>query len=240
MKEPLYRPINLRVEAAVHRNRVLIVEDEAKIAQVIESYLNNGGYITRIAQNGEQALELFSSFNPDLILLDLMLPGISGERVCEQIRKTSQLPIIILSAKNDEENIIQGLGIGADDYIVKPFSPRQLMARIESVLRRTQSQMHTEGVVIDKEKRIVMVDGNNVNLTPIEYKLLLSFVSYPLKVFTRDELLSTLFGGDYDVFDRTIDTHIKNLRYKIEKDSKNPQMILTAHGVGYKYGGKNL
>ena len=218
--------------------RVLIVEDEAKIAEVIQSYLDNAGYVTHIAETGEAALSNVMSFKPDLIILDLMLPGISGEDVCENIRKTSQVPIIILTAKSDEEHIIKGLNIGADDYIIKPFSPRQLMARVESVLRRTQTTAIPEGMHVDKEKRMVTVDGNLVSLTPIEYKLLISFTSYPLKVFTREELVNIVFGDDYEGFDRTIDTHIKNLRSKVERDPKNPIWILTAHGVGYKFGGK--
>ena len=143
-----------------------------------------------------------------------------------------------MTAKNDEENIIKGLNIGADDYIIKPFSPRQLMARVESVLRRTQPIVITDGLQIDKEKRMVTVDGNPVSLTPIEFKLLSSFSSYPMKVFTREELVSIVFGDEYEGFDRTIDTHIKNLRSKVERDPKNPIWILTAHGVGYKFGGK--
>lgn len=218
--------------------KVLIVEDEQKIAEVIQSYLDNDGYVTYIAETGESALSNIMTFKPDLIILDLMLPGLSGEVVCETIRKTSQVPIIILTAKNDEENIIKGLNIGADDYIVKPFSPRQLMARVESVLRRTQPVTMTEGIQIDKEKRMVTVDGNLVSLTPIEFKLLSSFSSYPMKVFTREELVSIVFGDEYEGFDRTIDTHIKNLRSKVERDPKNPIWILTAHGVGYKFGGK--
>ncbi len=218
--------------------KVLIVEDEAKIAEVIQSYLDNAGYVTYIAETGESALSNVMTFKPDLIILDLMLPGLSGEVVCETIRKTSQVPIIILTAKNDEENIIKGLNIGADDYIIKPFSPRQLMARVESVLRRTQPIVITDGLQIDKEKRMVTVDGNPVSLTPIEFKLLSSFSSYPMKVFTREELVSIVFGDEYEGFDRTIDTHIKNLRSKVERDPKNPIWILTAHGVGYKFGGK--
>ncbi len=217
--------------------KILVVEDEVKIAEVIVSYLENSGYHAIVAGTGEEALALYSEHQPELIILDLMLPGISGEQVCETIRKTSDVPIIMLTAKSDEDTIIGGLKLGADDYIAKPFSPRQLIARIEAVLRRGIKPSVSEGLVILSDKHEVLNNGLSVNLTPIEFKILTTMMKYPEKTFTREELVSLVFGADYDGFDRTVDTHIKNLRQKIEIDPKNPKRIVTVHGIGYRYGG---
>lgn len=227
-----------RQEAVVHLDRkILVVEDEEKISEVIVSYLENSGYQAIVAGNGEDALALYSEHRPELIILDLMLPGMSGEQVCETIRKTSEVPIIMLTAKSDEEHIIGGLKLGADDYIAKPFSPRQLMARVEAVLRRGIKPTPSEGLVVLKDKHEVLNDGIAVNLTPIEFKILTTMMKYPEKTFTREELVIIVFGADYDGYDRTVDTHIKNLRQKIERDPKNPKRIVTVHGIGYRYGG---
>ncbi len=217
--------------------KILVVEDEEKISEVIVSYLENSGYQAIVAGNGEEALALYSEHRPELIILDLMLPGMSGEQVCETIRKTSEVPIIMLTAKSDEEHIIGGLKLGADDYIAKPFSPRQLMARVEAVLRRGIKPTPSEGLVVLKDKHEVLNDGIAVNLTPIEFKILTTMMKYPEKTFTREELVIIVFGADYDGYDRTVDTHIKNLRQKIERDPKNPKRIVTVHGIGYRYGG---
>lgn len=217
--------------------KILVVEDEQKIAEVIVSYLENSGYQAIVAGNGEDALALYSEHRPELIILDLMLPGMSGEQVCETIRKTSEVPIIMLTAKSDEEFIIGGLKLGADDYIAKPFSPRQLMARVEAVLRRGIKPTAAEGLVVLKDKHEVLNNGVSVNLTPIEFKILTTMMKYPEKTFTREELVVIVFGADYDGYDRTVDTHIKNLRQKIEIDPKNPKRIVTVHGIGYRYGG---
>jgi len=221
----------------VHPKKILIVEDEQKIADVIASYLQNAGYETVIANDGEEGLKLYSKEHPDLVVLDLMLPGLSGEEVCKAIRATDTTPIIMLTAKAAEDEIIGGLNLGADDYVIKPFSPRQLMARVETVLRRSTMVSNATGLVINRDKRDVMVDGISVNLTPIEYKLLETLAKFSEKTYTRDELVCFVLGDDYDGYDRTIDTHIKNLRAKIEKDPKNPKIILTVHGVGYRFGG---
>lgn len=227
-----------RQEAVVHLDRkILVVEDEEKISEVIVSYLENSGYQAIVADNGEDALALYSEHRPELIILDLMLPGMSGEQVCETIRKTSEVPIIMLTAKSDEEHIIGGLKLGADDYIAKPFSPRQLMARVEAVLRRGVKPTPAEGLVVLKDKHEVLNDGIAVNLTPIEFKILTTMMKYPEKTFTREELVIIVFGADYEGYDRTVDTHIKNLRQKIERDPKNPKRIITVHGIGYRYGG---
>jgi len=228
--------------------KILIVDDESKIVTVVKSYLEHSGYIGYEAYNGKEALELFDRLNPSLVILDLMLPDISGEEVCKILRKRSRVPIIMLTAKVEENDILQGLDIGADDYVTKPFSPKQLVARVVALLRRTENEMvplsnmlsfNNHDLCIDSLKHEVKKNGEIVNLTPNEYKILLTMLKYPSKVFSREELISFAFGEDFDGFDRTIDTHIKNLRQKIETDPKSPKYILTIYGVGYRFGGES-
>ncbi|AVX21454.1 MULTISPECIES: response regulator transcription factor [Carboxydocella] len=226
--------------------KILVVDDEKKIVEVITSYLQKGGYKVDCAFDGSQALKRFQLFNPDLIILDLMLPDISGEKVCMEIRKKSGVPIIMLTAKSQVESRINGLELGADDYIVKPFSPQELMARVRAILRRTDDSEQIKSdkltfangyLEIDTITHEVKVEGKHINLTPSEYKILITMCKNPQRVFSRDELVIRVFGYDYTGNERAIDTHIKNLRQKIEKDSKHPQFILTVHGFGYKFGG---
>lgn len=224
--------------------RILVVDDEPKIVEVVKSYLENAGYEVRIAYSGQQALELFEETRPSLVILDLMLPDIAGEEVCEVIRKKSRVPIIMLTARIDEESVLRGLNTGADDYVTKPFSPRQLMARVAAVLRRAGHEggasvvsFNDNDLIVDTENRSVMKAGSEVGLTPKEFKLLVTLMGHPRKVFTRDELITLVMGYDYEGYDRIIDTHIKNIRQKIETDPKNPAYILTIHGVGYRFGG---
>jgi DNA-binding response OmpR family regulator len=226
--------------------KILIVDDEEKIVEVIKSYIENEGFSTAVAYNGKQALEQYKSFKPDLVVLDLMLPDISGEEVCIQIRSIGATPIIMLTAKVEEENILEGLNIGADDYITKPFSPKQLIARVKAVLRRTQNAAEDENtlvynhqdLVINVESHSVKKGGLAVSLTPAEFEILLKLARHPKKVFTREELITFVLGEDYEGYDRTIDTHIKNLRQKIETNTKDPQYVVTVYGVGYKFGGE--
>ncbi len=227
--------------------KILVVDDEVKIVEVVRSYLENSGYSVAEAYNGKDALEKFEKTNPALVVLDLMLPDISGEEICTTIRKKSRIPIIMLTAKVEEEDILKGLNIGADDYVTKPFSPRQLVARVEAVLRRASDapvplsgmmSFNEDDLVIDTLKYEVKKRGNIVNLTPNEYKLLMTMVKYPDKAFTREELICMVLGEDFDGYDRTIDTHIKNIRQKIETDPKNPKYIMTIHGIGYRFGGE--
>lgn len=229
-----------------NKKSILVVDDEVKIVEVVKSYLENSGFLVRAAYNGNDALDIFDKTNPSLIVLDLMLPDISGEEVCKTIRKKSRVPIIMLTAKVEEEDILKGLDIGADDYVTKPFSPRQLIARVNALLRRTADEdlplsnilsFNNNELVIDSLRHEIRKNGQVVNLTPSEYKLLMIMVSYPTKSFTREELVQLALGEDYDGYDRTIDTHIKNLRQKIEPNSKNPRYIITIHGIGYKFGG---
>lgn len=230
-----------------NKKKILVVDDEVKIVEVVRSYLENSGYLVAEAYNGKDALDKFEKVNPVLVVLDLMLPDISGEEICKTIRKKSRVPIIMLTAKVEEEDVLTGLNIGADDYVTKPFSPRQLVARVEAVLRRATDtpvplssvlSFNDDDLIIDTLKYEVKKKGSIINLTPNEYRLLMTMVKYPDKTFTREELISMVLGEDFDGFDRTIDTHIKNMRQKIETDPKNPKYILTIYGIGYRFGGE--
>ncbi len=227
--------------------KILVVDDEATIVDVVKSYLQKSGYEVAEAFTGSKALELFERVNPTLVILDLMLPDISGEEVCRRLRNRSRVPIIMLTAKIEEEDILKGLGLGADDYVTKPFSPRQLVARVEALLRRTAQDavplanrlsFNKGDLVIDVSGHEVSKNGVKVNLTPNEYRILMTMLKYPRKAFTRDELVKLALGEDYEGYDRTIDAHVKNLRQKIETDTRQPKYILTVHGVGYRFGGE--
>lgn len=229
------------------KKRILVVDDEKKIVEVLKSYLEKEGYEVYEAYDGRQALEVFNRINPTLIILDLMLPDVSGEDVCKNIRKRSRVPIIMLTAKIDEKTILEGFNIGADDYVTKPFSPRQLLVRVMALLRRSEGDIaaltniysyNNDDLIVDSVKHEVQKKGEVVNLTHSEYKLLVTMLMYPQKAFSREELVCRALGDDYDGFDRVIDTHVKNLRQKIETNPKEPQYIITVHGVGYKFGGE--
>lgn len=226
--------------------QILAVDDEPKILSVVSSFLESRGYSVFTAENGRKALETFDRENISMVILDLMLPDISGEEICKIIRKKSRVPIIMLTAKVEENDLLNGLGIGADDYITKPFSLKELSARVETILRRTSGDLipltlkNSFGggdLIIDFEKNIIQKKQNAVSLTTSELKILAALIKYPGKVFMRAELIDIAFGDDFDGYDRTIDSHVKNLRQKIEDDSKNPVYILTVHGLGYKFGG---
>ena len=225
--------------------KILVVEDEVKILEVVTSLLENRGYQVVQAMDGKEALLLFEQEKISLILLDLMLPDISGEDICRKIRAKSRVPIIMLTAKAEEEHLLNGLQIGADDYITKPFSLKELAVRVEVVLRRTTDELkplyrsnffENGELSIDVESNVVKKRGQQVNLTRSEWKLLLAFIKYPKKVFTREELIQIALGEAYDGYDRSIDSHIKNLRQKIEDTPKKPCYIITVHGKGYKFG----
>jgi DNA-binding response OmpR family regulator len=239
----LFSGIGMVTDMKISSKRILIVDDEKKIVEVVKSYLEKNGYEVIEAHNGAEALEKIKTQLPELIILDLMLPDISGEEICRRLREDTDIPVIMLTAKVNEENILYGLNLGADDYITKPFSPRQLVARVEAVLRRTYKNVsgvlsfRNNDLVIDFDNYDVKKSGMLVSLTPHEFKILSSLAGRINKTFTRDELLFIVSGEDYEGFDRVIDTHIKNLRQKIEDDSKAPKYILTVHGVGYRFGG---
>lgn len=224
---------------------VLVVDDEANIVLALEAFLGNAGYKVITADSGIKGIELFDKFVPDIILLDLMMPEMSGEEVCKAIRQKSRVPIIMLTAKVEEKDILNGLGIGADDYILKPFSLKQLEARIEAILRRTSLEavplsnelaFNDGKLVVDGLRHEVRKSGIPIPLTAHEFKLVMTMAKYPSKVFTREELINCVMGEDFEGFDRAIDSHIKNIRLKLEEDSKNPQYIVTVHGVGYRFG----
>jgi len=224
---------------------ILIVEDEVKILEVLEAYLKKSGYGVITAINGNEAIYKYKEYNPKLIILDLMLPDISGEKICEIIRKESEVPIIMLTAKVEEESILKCFSLGTDDYITKPFSPKQVVARVNAVLKRALNYKQDNVLSFNKGNLVINLDtyevrqGNNlIELTPSEFKILLALCESPKKVFSRGELLDRALGDDSDVYDRIIDSHIKNLRSKIEDNSKNPKYILTVHGIGYKFGGE--
>lgn len=228
------------------RKKVLIVDDEIKIVEVIKSYIENSNFSAFSATNGNEAISLFYNVNPDLIILDLMLPDINGEEICKFLRiKKSKVPIIMLTAKIGEEDILNGFEIGADDYITKPFSPRQLVARVKALLRRVEvDEVNTSEVYSFNQNDLVIDDisyevrkaGNLVNLTRNEYNILIAMAKHPSKVFTREELIYVALGKDFGGYDRAIDSHIKNLRHKIESDPKVPKYIHTIRGIGYKFG----
>jgi len=224
---------------------ILVVDDERKIRDLVRSYLEREGYAVLVADSGQGALEVLERANPDIVVLDLMLPDVSGEEVARSVRSHSDLPIIMLTAKAGENDRVAGLRLGADDYLVKPFSPRELVARVEAVLRRASggaangAMSLDEGrLVIDRESREVAVDGAAVELTRSEFDLLHALASRPGRVYSRYELIAKVQGYDYEGYERTIDAHVKNLRRKLGDDPRHPRYVLTVMGVGYKFGVK--
>lgn len=216
------------------------------ILEVLEAYFEKEGWEIILASNGVEALKKIRDDRPDIIILDLMLPDISGEEVCRLTRKESDVPIIMLTAKSTEDDLIHGIVIGADDYVTKPFSPREVVIRAKAILRRVKSigkgnclSFNSGNLKIDLFKLEIQLNGQIVELTPFEYKLIVAMASYPGRVYSRSDLLEKVQedGSYYEGYERSIDTHIKNLRKKIESDSRNPEYILTVFGMGYKFGG---
>jgi DNA-binding response OmpR family regulator len=279
----------MRGGGGIAKPAVLVVDDEAKILDILRSYLERSGYQALTAQSGREGLAVLERNHVSLLLLDLMLPDIPGEEICRRIREESDhpgLPIIMMTAKIEERDIIRGLNMGADDYVAKPFSPRELMARVAAALRRAgasgaagssgsggregRGEAHrsegqwsegprseklrlekprlekprlekpvliSDALRVDMENRRVSMDGADLPLTPNEYRILALLMSRPQKIFTRDEIIENIKDNDYDGFDRTIDSHIKNLRQKIRDDPKSPKYIVTVYGMGYRFGG---
>lgn len=218
---------------------ILLVDDEIKITEVVKAYLDKEGYNTFVAHDGKKALELFNQETFDLVILDRMLPDISGEEICEKIRQTSLVHIIMLTAKTEEEDKIDGFNLGCDDYVCKPFNVKELILRIKAVFRKIDKGdviKIKDEVEINTLSYEVKIRGYEVNLTNTEYKILLLLVKNQKKIFTRDELLELVTDDHYEKFDRIIDAHIKNLRQKIEEDTRKPKIIQTVYGVGYKLG----
>lgn len=226
--------------------KILVIDDEVNLLQVVKDYLTLESYEVYTADRGNKAIELFNQVQPDFIILDLMLPDISGEEICKLIRKESDVPILMLTAKSSEDDKVTGLYIGADDYLTKPFSPRELVGRVRAILRRTKGNSAVSDVLefnegdlfIDIPRHIVKKAGEVVNLTPNEFKVLLTLAQSPQKVFTRNQLVSLALGYDFEGYDRTVDTHVKNLRQKIEDNVKEPRYIVTVYGIGYKFEGE--
>jgi DNA-binding response OmpR family regulator len=221
---------------------ILVVEDEMKIARLVRDYLEHAGFEVLVAGNGESALASARGTRPDLVVLDLGLPGRDGLDVTRELRRSSNVPIVMLTARGDEADRIVGLELGADDYIVKPFSPKELVARVRAVLRRTGSAgeggaevLRAADVEVDLRRMRVTVGGRTVELTPTEFDLLATFVREPGRVFTRGQLLDAVRGVAFESYERAIDAHVKNIRKKIEPGAGRPRYILTVHGVGYRF-----
>ncbi|SDM15102.1 response regulator transcription factor [Bacillus sp. OK048] len=226
-------------------NHILLIEDEASVATVIKGYLEKEGYKVHCAANGLKGLDIFNTADFKLIILDLMLPDISGEEVCKIIRQTSDVHIFMLTAKGSLNDKIEGLNIGADEYLIKPFSPRELTARVNALFRRLSANFPSSKIIfndghlqIDCDKRAVKVHGQVIPFTPNEFDILCGLVTAKGSVLSREQLIDKIFGADFSGYDRTIDVHIKNIRKKIESDTKNPKYIVTVMKAGYKFGGE--
>jgi len=225
--------------------RILVVDDDVKTVELVKLYLNRDGYQVFTAYDGLEALRLARESHPDLIVLDLMLPGLDGLEVCRTLRDESDVPIIMLTARTTDQDRLTGLDLGADDYVTKPFSPRELAARVRAVLRRLPGEALQRGPVQIKHgeltvnflKREVSLGGRPLNLTPTEFKLLGVLIKEPGRVFNRGQLIEKALGYDFEGFDRTIDVHVLNLRRKLEPDPNHPRYIETVYGAGYKFLG---
>ena len=221
---------------------ILIVDDEKKICEFIKAFLDNEGYCTEVAYDGNSAMDKLESKKYDLVILDRMIPNISGEEICEYIRGKSDVPIIMLTAKVEDEDKIDGFKLGCDDYICKPFNINELVLRVKAILKRSSSSYNKEIISYGEELEVntatheVRVRGKEVILTNTEYKILFTLINNPKKIYSREKLLENTIEGYYEKGDRAIDSHIKNLRQKIEVDSRNPRIIQTVYGMGYRFG----
>ena len=217
---------------------ILIVEDEVKLAKLLSDYLEKtGGYQTRWVARGDEAMQVFEEVSPDLVLLDLMLPGMDGLEVCKAIRSKSQVPIIMVTALVEEIDRLLGLELGADDYICKPFSPREVVARVKAVLRRAGGAGQNtpgSGLKIDEELHIATINNRQLKLSPVEFALLSHLAAQPGRVFSRDQLMSSIYSDYRIVSDRTVDTHVKNLRRKLAESGPGTELIESVYGVGYR------
>jgi DNA-binding response OmpR family regulator len=221
-------------------SKILVVDDEMKIARLVRDYLTEAGFDVVLASTGPAALAAARSDRPDLVVLDLGLPGMDGYDVTRSIRSQSAIPIIMLTARSEETDRIVGLELGADDYVVKPFSPRELVARVKAVLRRVSGEVGSETIrvrdlVISIPHRSVERDGSRIELTASEFGLLRALASSPGRVFTRGQLLDAMWGVSFESYERAIDAHVKNLRRKLEPDPRHPVYVLTVYGIGYKF-----
>ena len=223
--------------------KILIIDDEAKIVEICQDYLKAAGFSVVTSLDGEGGLEKARKEKPDLILLDLMLPGIDGLDICRELRKESNTPIIMLTARVEETDKLVGLELGADDYITKPFSPREMVARVRTVLRRAQGDSSAEviragNLTLDRNRFIVLINEQEISLTPTEFEILATLASQPGRIFSRSQLLMAVRGVAFESYERAIDSHIRNLRKKLDADMSNFEWIVTIHGVGYKFNEK--
>lgn len=223
--------------------KVLVVDDDVKTVELVKLYLNRDGYKVLVAYDGMEALRLARETHPDLIVLDLMLPGMDGLEVCRTLRNESDVPVIMLTARTTEQDKLTGLNLGADDYVTKPFSPKELAARVRAVLRRLPQEKFQRGpaevkhgkLTVNFLKQEAFLADKSLGLTPIEFKLLGVLVKEPERVFSRAQLIEEALGYDFEGFDRTVDVHIHNLRRKLEPDRTHPRYIKTVYGTGYKF-----
>jgi DNA-binding response OmpR family regulator len=220
---------------------ILVVDDEPEIVRFVRAYLEDAGYRVVIASEGQEALFVARHEKPDLVILDLMMPGMDGWDFIHRYRQERDTPVVVLTARVEESDQVLGLELGADDYITKPFSPRALVARVRAVLRRAQGEPTPQAVlrggdiVLDRETHAITLGGEQIDLTPTEFDLLEALMAAPGRVFTRAELLDRVLGDEADVFERTVDAHVKNLRRKVEPDPANPRYVITVRGAGYKF-----
>jgi DNA-binding response OmpR family regulator len=224
------------------RKRVLIVEDDRNIAALVSTYLEQAGFDTAVACDGERGLELARSMEPALVVLDVMLPNLDGFSVCRELRKSSDVPILMLSARSDEVDRVLGFSLFADDYVVKPFSPRELVERVKAILRRTKingardrKRLEFGKLMLDTERHVVTLEGERVELTALEFRLLHTLVSAPGRVFSRQELLDQWPQSGAEIVDRAVDVHIGKLRHKLGDNPADPRFIFTVRGVGYRF-----
>ncbi|HET7009861.1 MAG TPA: response regulator transcription factor [Anaerolineales bacterium] len=220
---------------------ILLVEDEVELVRVLRDYLERAGFRVQTASTGPEAVSQFQHHSPDLVLLDLNLPGMDGLDVARQMRRGTNVPIIMVTARVDEADRLVGLELGADDYVTKPFSPRELVARVRAVLRRSQETpaapevIRAGEVTVDQTRHAVEIAGRRIDLTPTEFDLLATLARQPGRAFTRLQLLEATQGSAFEGYERTVDAHIKNLRAKIEPDPRHPRLVLTVFGVGYRF-----
>lgn len=221
--------------------KILIADDEENISSILGKYLQKEGYKIVVANDGKEAIKYFDSEDFDLIILDLMMPYFSGEQVCTYVRKKSRVPIIMLTAKVGDDNLVKGIDLGADDYIEKPFSPREVVAKVKAILRRSKNDLLVSKPVVygnlkfDFDKSLIYKNSHLIELTPTERKILFTMAKSPYRIFSREDLILYALQDDFDGFDRSIDTYIKGLRLKIEDDRKHPKYIKTKHGIGYSF-----
>lgn len=241
---PLGSAATSETSRATGRHRILVVDDDAAIAEMVGIVLADQGWDSVVADTGTEALLAFDRDRPDLVLLDVMLPGLDGVEVCRRLRERSDLPIVMLSARSEIDDVVRGLEAGADDYVVKPFRPQELVARVQARLRRVpaeddaerQEPIRLRDLVIDPVSHEVRRDDGSVALTPLEFRLLATLAAEPRRVFTREELLEVVWGYHYKADTRLVNVHVQRLRAKIEHDPDRPQTVVTVRGVGYRIG----